>query len=60
MEHESRMAIELNDSGEEPPEFTKHDLVNEWLNRRQEKLTSKLDDLREYVTTESRAQAIEK
>lgn len=60
MQHESRMAMELNDSGQEPPEFTKHDLVNEWLTRRQEKLTTKLDNLQEYVTTESRARAIEK
>lgn len=60
MQHESRMAVELNNAGEELPEFTKHDLVMKWLDKRQTKLTGKLDDLRNYVTEESRTQAIEK
>lgn len=59
LNHESKMAKELDDTGHEPV-FTQHGPVLDWLSKRQGKLKDKLGTLRKYVAERSRAQVIER
>ena len=60
MEHESNTAMALSAAGEDTPQFTKHEVVSNWLERRQGKLEEKIASLKKLISEESRDHAIEK
>lgn len=60
MQHEARTATVLHTAGEDLSQFTQHEVVSTWLDKRQESLQKKVDILHEQVSQENRAEAIKK
>ena len=60
MEHEARTAEVMKTAGEDVTQLTQHDVINRWLDKRQEKMKEKVVALEERISSDSRLQAIEK
>jgi uncharacterized membrane-anchored protein YhcB (DUF1043 family) len=60
MEHEARTAEVLKTAGEDVTKLTEHNVINTWLDKRQEKMEEKVVALKERISSDSRSQAIEK
>ena len=60
MQHEARTATVLHTAGEVLSQFTQHEVVSTWLDKRQASLQKKVDILQEQVSQENRAEAIKK